>query len=62
MKNNFDMSLKLGANSVHVKRKFSQEKNKNYRKKFIKNGLIKKKFLIKTNCPICKKIIKKFYL
>ena len=55
MKNNFDMSLKLGANSVHKKRQFSQQKNENYKKKYLKNGLIKKNFLIKTNCPVCKK-------
>ena len=54
MKKNFDMSLKFGANFVHAKRKFSQKKNENYRKKYIGNGLIKKKFLIKTNCPVCK--------
>ena len=54
MKKNFDMSLKFGANFVHKKRKFSQKKNENYRKKYIKDGLIKKKFLIKTSCPVCK--------
>ena len=54
MKNNFDMSLKFGANFVHAKRKFSQKKNESYRKKYIKEGLIKNKFLIKTTCPVCK--------
>lgn len=54
-KNNFDLSLKIGAKKLHDSRKKFYRAANRYHNKFLnKNGMIKENYLENRLCPLCK--------
>lgn len=60
-KKEFDLSLKIGAKKLHqARKKFYEVSNRHHIKFLDGKGVIKKKYLIKRVCPLCKKENKVF--